>query len=109
MLKVYVKTLAENYEQPLNQFLFHAQFNYCPLIWMLHNYENNKKIEHSRERCLQRIQIDKLSSYEKLLEIDGSVSVHHRKIQNLAIEMLLIKHGQSREILTDIFTQTAQE
>ena len=52
---------------------------------------------------------DKLSSYEELLEEDGSVSVHHRTIQSLAIEMLQIKHGQSREIVTDIFTQVTQE
>ena len=44
-----------------------------------------------------------------ILEIDGSVSVHHRNIQSLSIEMLQIKHGQSREIVTDIFTQVAQE
>ena len=30
---------------------------------------------------------DKLSSYEKLLQKDCSVSVHHRNIQSLAIEM----------------------
>ena len=46
---------------------------------------------------------------KKLTEKDWSVSVHHRNIQSLAIEMLQIKHGQSREIVTDIFTQTTQE
>ena len=38
---------------------------------------------------------------------NGSVSVHQRNIQSLAIELLQIKHGQSRKIVTDIFTQTA--
>ena len=52
---------------------------------------------------------DKLSSYEKLLQKDCSVSVHHRNIQSLAIEILQIKHGQSCEIVTDIFTQVTQE
>ena len=33
----------------------------------------------------------------------GSVSIHHRNIQSLAIEMLQIKHGTTREIVTDIF------
>ena len=59
------------------------------------------------KRCLQLIQNDRLSSYEELLEKDGSVSVHHRNIQSLATEMLQIKHGQSREIVNDIFTQSA--
>ena len=55
-------------------------------------------------RCLRLIQNDKLSSHEKLLENDGTVSVHLRNIQSLATEMLPIKHGQSHEIVTDLFT-----
>ena len=61
------------------------------------------------EILLRLIQNDKLSSYEELLEKDVSVSVHHRNIQSLAIEMLEIKHGQSHEIVTNIFTQATQE
>ena len=41
--------------------------------------------------------------------MDQSVSVHHRNIQSLAIEMLQIKHGQSREFVTDTFIQTIEE
>ena len=61
------------------------------------------------ERCLRLMQNDKLSSYEELLEKDGSVSVHHGNIQSLAKEMLQIKHGQSRGIVTDTFTHVTQE
>ena len=87
---------------------FNAQFNYCPLIWMLHSRQNNNKIKHLHERCLRLIHNDKLSSYEELLEKDGSVSIHHKNIQSLAIEMFQIKHGQSPEIVSDIFTQTTE-
>ena len=55
------------------------------------------------ERCLRLIQNGKLLSYEELLEKDWSVSVHHRNTQSLAIEMLQIKHSQSREFLTVFF------
>ena len=41
--------------------------------------------------------------------MDQSVSVHHRNIQSLAIEMLQIKHGQSAEFVTDTFIQTIEE
>ena len=61
------------------------------------------------ERYLRFNQNDKLPSYEELLEKDGSFSVHHRNIQSLAIEMLHIKHGQSHEIVTDLFTQVTQK
>ena len=57
------------------------------------------------ERYLRLNQNNKLSSYKELLEKDGSVSVNHRNIQSLAIEMIQIKHGQSHETVTDIFIQ----
>ena len=87
---------------------FNAQFNYCPLIWMLHSRQINNKIKHLHEKCLRLIHNDKLSSYEELLEEDGSVLIHHKNIQSLAIEIIQIKHGHSPEIVSDIFTQTTQ-
>ena len=66
---------------------FNAQFLYYPLIWMLNSRQNNNKIEHLHERYLRLIHNDKLSSYKELLEKDGSVSIHHKNIKSLAIEM----------------------
>ena len=73
----------------MNSF-FNAQFNYCPLIWMLHSRKNNNKIKHLHERCLRLIYSDKKSSYENLLEKDNSVSIHHKNIQALAIELEIL-------------------
>ena len=62
------------------------------------------------ERCLRLIQNDKLSHYEEPQEKNVSVSVHHRNIQSLSIEMLQIKHDLKHDkIVTDIFTQVTQE
>ena len=88
----------------MNSF-FNAQFNYCPLIWMLHSRSNNNKIKHLHERCLRIIYNDKQSSYEKLLIKDGMVSIHHRNIQTLATEMFKVKNELSPEIICDIFMQ----
>ena len=82
----------------MNSF-FNAQFNYCPLIWMLHSRSNNNKITHLHERCLQIIYNDKQSSYEELKIKDGTVSIQHRKIQTLATEMFKVKNEISRDYL----------
>ena len=88
----------------MNSF-FNAQFNYCPLIWMLHSHKNNNKIKHLHERCLRIIYSDKKSSYENLLEKDNSVSIHLKNIQALPIEMLKVKHKLCPEIPGDIFME----
>ena len=75
---------------------------------MIHSRQNYNKIKHLHERCLCLIHDDKLSSYEVLLEKDGSVLIHHKYIQSLAIEMFQIKHRQSSEIVSDIFAQLTQ-
>ena len=69
---------------------FMAQFNYCPLIWMCHNKTYNNKINRLHERCLQLIYNDKRSSFEDLLEKDNCVSIHHKNLRALAIEMLKV-------------------
>ena len=58
---------------------FKSQFNYCPLVWICHSRINNVKISRLHERCLRIIYNDETSSFENLLEKDGSVSIDNRK------------------------------
>ena len=60
---------------------FKSQFNCCPLLWMCHSPANNGKINRLHERCLRIIYSDKQSSFEMLLEKDGSVSEHHHDLR----------------------------
>ena len=87
----------------LNGF-FMSQFNYCQLVWMCHNRTKNNKINRLHERCLRLIYNDKKSSFEQLLEIDSSVSVHDRNLRALATEMYKMYHGISPTIMNEIFT-----
>ena len=48
---------------------------------MCHSLKNNTKINNVHKRCLQLIFSDERSPYEELLEKNGSVSIHHRNIQ----------------------------
>ena len=82
---------------------FDSQFNYCPLIWMFHSRNLNNKINRLHQRCLRVVYNDKTSSFEQLLENDNSVSIHHRNIQTLAIEMYKVTNGLSPEIMNEIF------
>ena len=75
---------------------------------MFHSQSNNNKIKHLPERCLRIVYQDKQNSYENLLVKDGAVSMHHRNIQALAIEIYKIKNDLSTEILSNIFTQRTQ-
>ena len=47
------------------------------------------------------IYTDKKSSYDELLERDGSVSIYHRNIQAFATEMCKVKYGHTPKIFSD--------
>ena len=69
---------------------FNSQFNYCPLIWMCYSRENNNKINRLHERCLRIIYNGKRSSFNTLLEKDGSVLIYERYIKILATKMFKV-------------------
>ena len=81
---------------------FNSQFNYCPLIWMCHSRENNNKINRLHERCLIFIYNDKRSSFNTLLDKDGSVSILEGNIKTLTAGIVKVRRNlappQTREI-----------
>ena len=82
---------------------FTSQFSYCPLVWMCHSRTNNSKINRLHERCLRIVYNDKQSSFNELLEKDGSVSIHMRKIQILATDMYKLISNLSLPIMNRVF------
>ena len=75
---------------------------------MLHGHCNNNKIKQLHERYLRLICCDKTSSDEKLPEKDGSVSIHYRNIQNLAIEVYNVKNKVVSIITANVSTATPE-
>ena len=89
--------------------LFKSQFGHCPLIWMCHSRAKNGKTNRLHERCLWIIYSDKKSTFEKLLEKDGSVSIHNRNLQILASESYKIKNDLFSLIVTELFEQRNEQ
>ena len=63
----------------------------------------NNKINRLHERSLCIVHSDKTSSFEKLLEKDGSVTIHTRNLQTLATEMFKVYKNLSPAIIADLF------
>ena len=85
-----------------------SQFGYCPLIWMFHSRGLNNKITRIHERTLRMTYKDKSSTFQELLEKDKYVSMHHRNVQKLAIEIYKVLHSFSPPILNDIFVPVSR-
>ena len=82
---------------------FKSQFSYFPLSWMFHNRKLNNKINRLHERCLRVIYNDSTSSFTELLEIDNSISVHHRNIQVFATELYKFVNSLSPKPVSGCF------
>ena len=80
-----------------------AKFGYCPLVWMFHGREINRKINHIHERSLRIVYRDYNSSFKDLLQKDNSVCIYHRNIQSLAAELFKVKVNLSNTIMNGIF------
>ena len=63
---------------------------------------NNKK-NRLHERCLHLIYDDKCSSFEELLVKVKPVSIHHKNINALGIDMLKVYTKTSPEIMQEVF------
>ena len=86
----------------MNAFIY-SQFSYCPLIWMCHSRTLNTKINKLHERALRLVYNDNISSFETLLEKSGSVKIHHRNLQQLAIEIYKALNDLSSSLMAELF------
>ena len=64
----------------------------------------NRKINYIHERALRLVYDDYTASFADLLSRDESVSIHHRNIQKVAIEMFKVKHDLSPIYIKDLFS-----
>ena len=66
--------------------------------------QENNRINHLHERALRIMYNDYKSTFENLLELDNSVSIHHRNIiRLLSIELYKVKHNLSNQVMSELF------
>ena len=80
-----------------------SQFAYCLLSWMFCQRSSNIRINHLHERALRIVYKDNESTFEDLLKKDNSVSVHHKNIRLLGIELYKVKNNLSTHLMSEIF------
>ena len=101
-----VKKLAGNYpfyqdyqikwvfnKEDLMKSFVEAQFGYCPLVWMFNGREINRKINLVHERSLRIVCRNFNSCFKDLPKKDKFISIHHRIIQSLAVELFKVKEN----------------
>ena len=86
-----------------------SQFNYCSLIWIFHSRTLNNKMNKLHERALRIVYPDQNLSFDELLELDNSMTIHDRNLHRLATEMYKVKNNISPVPVCDIFKENNRQ
>ena len=90
-----------------NKLVFNAviksHFSYCPLIWMYSSQRSNNLINRIPERSPKTLYNDKSSKFQELLQRNGSVSIHHKNIQTLTMEVFKVVNNICPPIMKTFF------
>ena len=97
--------MTVEHRRMLMKIFIESQFGYCPLVQMCCNQSCNNRTNHLHKRALTIVYNDNVSSFEDLLYRDQSVSIHHRNIRLLAIELYKTRNNTSSHIINELFEQ----
>ena len=73
--------------------------------WMCCDKTSDNCIKHLHERALRTVYNDDVSTFEKLLEKDNSVTIYVRNLRILATELYKTKENVAAPIMHEIFEQ----
>ena len=81
-----------------------SQFNYFPIVWMYCQRKSNNLTNRIHERALRIAYNDYTSDFQLLLEKDDSVTIHHKNIQALVIEIYKTVKTLNPDFMKEIFS-----
>ena len=70
---------------------------------MFHSRTLNSRINRLHERALRITYKNANISFNELLEMDGTFTIHHKNLQKLAIEIFKVVHGLGPASMSNIF------
>ena len=82
-----------------------SQFSYCPLVWMFCSRQINNMINKIHERALRIVLNDNISDFETMLRNMNDITIHHRNIQTLMIELFKIKYDLAPPIMDSMLNR----
>ena len=80
-----------------------SNFNYCPLTWMFCNKTLNAKLNRVHKKALRAVYGVYETSFQDLLSIEGSLTIHSRNLHTLLIEIYKSLSGSNPEIVRNLF------
>ena len=80
-----------------------SQFSYCPIIWMYCQRKSDNLINRIHERALRLAYNDYSSGFSSLSELDNSVTIHHRNILALSLEIYKSVNNLNPVFMKDVF------
>ena len=101
------KFMTEKKRVLLMKTFFDTQFSYCQLCWMFCGRVLNNRINHIHERVLRITYNYYISNFSELISKNGCLTIHHRNIHRVAIEMYKVKNGLAPEFIKSLFTSSS--
>ena len=75
---------------------------YIFISWR-HQITRNARINHLQERVLRIVYNDNESTFVDLLKKDNSLSIHHKNIRLLGMQLHKVKNNLSNHLMSEIF------
>ena len=84
------KYLNDSEKKMIFNAVVRSQFSCCPLVWMFFSRQTSNMINKIHKRALRIVLNDNISDFETILWNMNDITIHHRNIQSLMIELFKI-------------------